>query len=479
MVDRAIRPRLNSWTQRLIDEDSCGFERQMLRPHPWLSVLLLAGAVSAQPHTDPSRWKEPRIYHTREESQLDGRIQIDKSEGPGALLQPVHSPNKAYYFMVQRPRTTEAGLCTTRVFVYNEGDDLRKISLVDHYPNFLPSIIWISEKLLFLRVWWGRIVGTDLVYDVEQERVIYEENFRDGRILFEQHKESKEAEPGGSDTTEATGMTEQEGLRTGFAEVNGARLYYEIRGQGYPVLLLHAGVADSRMWDHQFAVFGRHYRVIRFDLRGFGQSNLAPGSFSYHEDVASLLDFLGIEKAYVVGQSFGGSVAIDFALAYPHRVDALVLGAPNVGGHEFSGEILCFEAEEEDALERGDLEAATELNLRMWVDGPHRKPEDVDPAIREVVRAMQLQAFSVPVPEGVELRPLVPEAITRLGEIQVPTLVIVGDQDVAEFLELSDVVTAGIKGARKVVITGVAHLPNMESPEEFNRIVLGFLSELQ
>jgi 3-oxoadipate enol-lactonase len=451
----------------------------MLRPHPWLPLLLLAGAVPAQPHTDPSRWREPRIYHTREESQLHERMRIEKGEGPAALLQPIHSPNKGYYFMVLRPSTTEPGPRITQVFVYNEKDHMTKISLVDHYPNFLPSITWISEKLLFLRVWWGRIVGTDLVYDVEQERIIYEENFRDGRILFEQHRECTKAEPGRSDTTETTGMTEQRGLRTGFAEVNGARLYYEVRGEGHPLLLLHAGVADSRTWDHQFAVFARHYRVIRFDLRGFGQSNLAPGSFSYHEDVASLLDFFGIERAYVVGQSFGGSVAIDFALACPQRVDALVLGAPNVGGHEFSNEVLCFEAEEGDALERGDLEAATELNLRMWVDGPHRKPEDVDPAIRELVRAMQLQAFSVPVPEDVELRPLVPEAITRLGEIQVPTLVIVGDQDVPEFRELSDVVTAAIKGASKVVIPGVAHLPNMEKPEEFNRIVLGFLSEVQ
>jgi 3-oxoadipate enol-lactonase len=225
-----------------------------------------------------------------------------------------------------------------------------------------------------------------------------------------------------------TTMLESSKLHTGFADVNGARLYYEVGGEGHPLLLLHAGIADSRMWDDQFSVFAQHYNVIRYDFRGFGKSAMPPGLFSSHQDVASLLNFLNVEKAYVIGQSFGGYIAIDFILTYPEMVDALILGAPNVSGYEPSSEeIQRFCAEEEEALNRGDLVAAT--------------------------------------------------AINRLDKIRVPTLLIVGDQDVPEFLKISDIVATGIPGAKRVVIPGVAHLPNMEKPEEFNRIVLDFLSE--
>ena len=195
-------------------------------------------------------------------------------------------------------------------------------------------------------------------------------------------------------------------------------------------------------------------------------------------DVAGLLNSLNVEQAYVTGQSFGGYIAIDFALTHPEMVEALILGAPNVSGYEPSSEeVLRFCAEEEEALNRGDLTGATELNLRMWVDGPNRTPDRVNPAVRERVREMQLHAFSLPEPEGVEEQPLTPPAINRLGKIRVPTLVIVGDQDVPEFLKISDIVVAGIAGAKKVTIPGVAHLPNMEKPEEFNRHVLDFLSK--
>jgi 3-oxoadipate enol-lactonase len=272
-------------------------------------------------------------------------------------------------------------------------------------------------------------------------------------------------------------MAEPSEPRTGFAEVNRARLHYEVAGEGPALLLLHAGVGDSRMWDDQFGVFAQHYNVIRYDLRGWGKSVVSPGVFSYHGDIAGLLNFLNIEKAYVIGLSFGGRVAIDFTLAHPEMVDALILGAPALGGYEFSEEVQRFSTEEDDLLERGDLVAATELNLRMWVDGPNRTPDQVDPDVRERVREMQSQAFTVSTPEDVEGQELTPPAITRLDELSVPMLIIVGDQDVADFLKIADILTAGIENAKKVIIPGVAHLPNMENPQEFNQIVLDFLNE--
>jgi 3-oxoadipate enol-lactonase len=266
------------------------------------------------------------------------------------------------------------------------------------------------------------------------------------------------------------------GTYTGMAEINGAELYYEVGGEGDPLLLLHAGVADSRMWDDQIGMFAHRFQVIRYDLRGFGHSVVPSGPFSHHEDAAGLVRFLGIERANVIGASFGGYVAIDLALEYPELVKALMLCAPIVSGYEpSSAEMQQFFAEEDEALERGELEVATELNLRMWVDGPQRTPDQVDPALRERVRGMQLQAFSVPVPEGAERLDLLPPAITLLAEIEVPTLIIVGELDVPEFLKISDMLVADIKGAKKIVVPGVAHMPNMEKPGLFNQVVLEFL----
>ena len=224
---------------------------------------------------------------------------------------------------------------------------------------------------------------------------------------------------------------------TGFLPVQGAPLYYEVTGQGQPLLLIHAGVADSRMWDEQFEVFARQYRVVRYDLRGFGQSSFPAGAFANYADPAALLDFLNIKQAHVIGISFGGKIALDFTLAYPERVLSLVLVAPSVGGHKPAAEVLRFGEEEDALLERGDLAGATELNLRMWVDGPRRTAEQVDAAVRQKVREMQDHAFTVAIPDEVEELSLNPPAITRLAEVHVPTLLIVGDYDIPDKLALT------------------------------------------
>ena len=124
----------------------------------------------------------------------------------------------------------------------------------------------------------------------------------------------------------------------GFAEVNGAKLYYEVMGAGHPLVLLHEGIADSRMYDDQFNAFAQRYRVVRFDLRGFGQSDLPPGDepVALYEDLYGLLALLGIKKTYVLGMSMGGAIALDFTLAHPVMVDALILVAPGVSGYDMT-----------------------------------------------------------------------------------------------------------------------------------------------
>ncbi|GCE07436.1 alpha/beta fold hydrolase [Dictyobacter aurantiacus] len=266
--------------------------------------------------------------------------------------------------------------------------------------------------------------------------------------------------------------------QTGFLQAQGAPLYYEVAGEGEPLLLIHAGIADSRMWDEQFAVFARHYRVIRYDQRGYGQSQYPAGPFAYHEDPVELLTSLGIESAHVVGISFGGLVALDFVLSHPQMVRSLVLVAPSVSGTQPSEAVKRFQEEEEAYLERDDLDAASDLNVRVWVDGPRRTPEQVDASVRERVRAMQRHAFTVPVPDGAELVKLQPPAIERLAEVRVPTLIVVGDYDLPDKLELSQLLASRINGAQLLVIEGVAHMVSMERPEQFNQAVLSFLSRV-
>ena len=265
-------------------------------------------------------------------------------------------------------------------------------------------------------------------------------------------------------------------MTSGVTDINGAQLYYEVKGTGYPLLLVHAGVADSRMWEAQVDAFSKEYQVIRFDLRGFGRSNMPEGTFSNTEDIRALLDYLGIEKICLLGISFGGLIALDFTLAYPDYVEKLVLGAPSVSGDSPSQRVRQFWDEEDAMLEKGDLDGATELNLRLWVDGPHREASQVSADVRELVREMQLSIFRKEIPDDVEEIDLYPPAIERLGEIRIPVQVMVGELDLEEKLELADKLVREMPNCKKVVIPGVAHMLNMERPEFFNQSVLDFLS---
>jgi 3-oxoadipate enol-lactonase len=267
-------------------------------------------------------------------------------------------------------------------------------------------------------------------------------------------------------------------MADGFAQVDGGELYYEVTGEGPVLVLVHAGIADSRMWDDQMPVFSATHRVVRYDVRNFGRSSIAEKDFAHYEDLHRLLRHLAVERTAMVGVSMGGTLTIDFALAYPETISALVLVGTGPNGYDRWGdEIKQGWAEENEALEAGDMERGIEVNLRMWVDGPARTPAEVNPEVR--ARVAEMLAHNLPREGEGEAQDVEPRAAGRLGEIDVPTLVLAGDKDSPDIIASSRLLADGIRGARLEVISGVAHVPNMERPEEFNRLVLEFLDSVR
>ena len=269
-------------------------------------------------------------------------------------------------------------------------------------------------------------------------------------------------------------------LEQRFAPVPGGELYYEVAGDGPAVVLGHAGIADCTMWDPQMAPFSERYQVVRYDVRGFGRSSQPESDYARHDDLRALLTHIGVERAAVIGVSDSGGIAVDFALAYPQMVWALVPVAAGLHGFGWGKDeaLKRFGEEEKAALASGDLDLAVELNVRLWVDGPGRGAGEVDAGVREKVREMQRAIFERGEPSGQAL-PLEPLAITRLEEIRAPTLAIVGDKDVPAILEITDLITERIPRARKTVIRNAAHMLSMERPDEFNKILLGFLDSVR
>jgi len=265
--------------------------------------------------------------------------------------------------------------------------------------------------------------------------------------------------------------------QAGFAAINGAHLYYESAGTGPPLLFVHAGICDSRMWDEQFARFAQHYRVIRYDMRGYGQTAAVDGPFAHHHDLYGLLKHLGIARTHLLGCSMGGSACLDFALAYPDMVDRLILVGSAPSGYQTKRPLPAQLAAVDAALERGDFATAAELETQIWVDGIGRTPEQVAPAIRDLVRAMNMIALQNEVLDLGQPQPLDPPAAQRLAEVQAPTLLLIGDLDQPRTLDAIEFMAERLPNARKVVMSGTAHLPNLEQPEQFNALVLDYLAQ--
>ncbi len=268
---------------------------------------------------------------------------------------------------------------------------------------------------------------------------------------------------------------------TGYVELSDGKLYYEMAGQGRTLVLSHAGFLDSGMWDDQWRDLTQRYQVIRYDMRGFGRSSPATGPVSRRDDLLRVLRSLNVERAALIGCSIGAEASLDLALEHPELVSSLVLVSIIPGGFEMQGAPPRYLLDMMGAVQQGDMARASDLQIRIWVDGSFREPGQVDPAVRQ--RAAEMNRIALAngtwgIADNQPLNPLDPPAAKRLAEIHVPTLIVVGALDHPEFVRAADVLVAGIRGAKKLILPDSAHVPSMERPEEFNRAVEEFLTEV-
>ena len=257
---------------------------------------------------------------------------------------------------------------------------------------------------------------------------------------------------------------------------DGVRLAYDVTGDGPPVVLLHAGIVDRRMWDDVVPLLADAFRLVRYDARGFGETSRPPSSsFARWDDLFTVMDAAGLDRAHLVGVSQGAETALDAALTEPRRVDRLVLCGSGLRGWNFRDDLDARWQAEVAAWERGDLDGCAEESMRTWFDGPSRSADDVDPAVRR--RAWEMQRLAIDLEnDDAQARSPEPPSGERLDEVAAPTLVMVGELDQPDMVAIADKLAAEIPGALHQVLPGVAHLPPMERPDAFARLIRDFLA---
>lgn len=242
-------------------------------------------------------------------------------------------------------------------------------------------------------------------------------------------------------------------------------LWWEEAGSGEPLVLLHEGVVDSRIWGRLVPLLAEDFRVVAYDQRGYGRSPMWDGPYSPVDDLLGVLDAAGIERATVVGASRGGRIALSAALLAPERVGGLVLLGSGLPGHRMTIEGTPEqEARWEAAEERGDLTALAEIDMEVWA------PLGADTELRAMFLE-NAEASNSEDPATGEV-----DAASRLGEIAVPTLVVTGAQDVPAINEVGAIIARGIAGARSAELDAADHMLPWRQPEQLARLVRDFLA---
>ena len=271
---------------------------------------------------------------------------------------------------------------------------------------------------------------------------------------------------------------------SGYAEINGTKLYWETAGIGEAIVLIHGSFGDRRFWDFQFTALSKKYKVLRYDVRGYGKSALPKSDEPYTdaEDLNALMEFLKIKKAHVCGLSLGSIVGIDFALSHPDKLISLILCGPRVAGDgtdEYrtinADTVRAIIAKTTDMVKNKSAKEATDY---LWT-GNHSMGKTVISSItREKLLNMGYE-YSWWRYLNTSKRGLVfPMAIKKLYEIKTPTLVLTAEYDLELCKEVAVIIVKEIAGAKLISVKGAGHIMNMDKPRKFNKAIFKFIRKL-
>jgi pimeloyl-ACP methyl ester carboxylesterase len=259
--------------------------------------------------------------------------------------------------------------------------------------------------------------------------------------------------------------------KAGYLILDGDSIYYEWTGSGQTLILIHDGLLHREVWNEQFSYFSKNYRVVRYDRRGYGASSAARASYTHLGDLNALFEQLGVEHAVLVACSSGGALAIDCALAYPRKVDALVLVGAVVGGFSYTPHMHTrgghlsggFESELEEALYY-----VKDDPYEIYTENKYAKEKALAMIYAHPPKENRRQQF---------IRPEIP-AYRRLGEISIPTLILVGEYDIPDVHAHAGAIDAGIANSHRRLIPGSGHLVPLEQPALFNELLHTFLTDM-
>jgi 3-oxoadipate enol-lactonase len=243
--------------------------------------------------------------------------------------------------------------------------------------------------------------------------------------------------------------------------VHGGEVWGEhLAGPGVPVVLLHPGVGDSRVWDPVMARLVERHRVVRYDVRGYGRSASPTSEFSLVGDLVSVLDQLGLEQVVLVGCSMGGDTALSLALLEPARVRALALLCPGVSGFPWPDEPE-LDAEYDALAEARDVPGLVQFGLRLWAA-----------AGADEAAVAQLEAAVPAWLDQADYLKKDPPVYDRLHEIQVPSVVMVGDRDRPILAAVAGAAAARIPNSEFIWLPGADHLPSLRTPDQVAETIL-------
>ena len=263
--------------------------------------------------------------------------------------------------------------------------------------------------------------------------------------------------------------------KSGFIQIDNSKIYYEVFGQGEPIILIHAGVTDSRMWNYQIDDLSKRYKVIRFDQRGFGKSSIPEKNYNPIQDILTLMDSCQITKAHIVGISLGALQAIDLAIEYPDRVKTLIVSGASFPDWQLPKDVIDRHVEfTQYVMENGpDSAVKRMLTDSFWSKSiPDNKYKESRQLFEQILKENK-NSFTI----NWQLRELPTGLVNSLEQIDCPVLMFRPENDMASIMPIADTIAENISNIKIVEIGDASHLLNMEKPVEFNRTIIEFIND--